>query len=249
MITLRDYQEECLDKLTESFNDHRKVLISIPTGGGKTVIFNTFALRNGYRTLVVAHRDELLEQAVEKYLMVGGEEEETGFIRNGEWRENRYTAASVQTLYRNLDRVDGSKWDLVVADETHRIMSPSYQAVFSRLLSTNPKLKVLGVTATPFRSDKKDLKSFFETLAYSIDVLELIKRGYLVPVRGKLVELPVDLSKLKTVRTETGERDYSLSSISKAFNKKEINELIVDRWIEEAENRKTISTLLLLTTL
>jgi superfamily II DNA or RNA helicase len=172
--------------------------------------------------------------------MIGGSKKETSFIRNGEWEEKSYTAASIQTLYRNLERVDGKKWDLVVCDETHHISAPTYQAVFSKLLSTNPDLKVLGVTATPFRSDRKNLKEFFDTLAYSIDILELIKLGYLVPVRGKLIPLPVDMSKLKTVKTETGERDYSLKSISKAFNRDDINKLIVDKWIEEAEGRKTI---------
>lgn len=239
-IPLRDYQKDCLDSLSKDQKDHDRLLVSIPTGGGKTIIFTTFSLNTGYRTLVIAHRDELLEQAVAKYRMVGGNVLDTGFIRSGEWREARFTVASIQTLYRNLSRIDGRKWDLVVVDECHHLPAPTYRAVMDRIVETNPDVKVLGFTATPFRADKQDLKEFFDKVSFSIDILELMARGYLVPLKGYLVPLPVDMSELKTVRTANGEADYSRSSIAKAFNTPEVNKAIVEKWKELASDRKTI---------
>ena len=239
-IELRPYQKECLDLIEKRFSEGKsKLLVSIPTGGGKTLIFNSYSIVKDLRTLVIAHRDELLEQAIDKYVMLGGKIGNVGVVKAGEWRENRYTVASIQTLYRNLERVDGRKYDLVVVDEVHHLPSPTYRAVYDKLFETNPELKLLGVTATPFRSDRKDLSELFDDLAYAIDILELIRLGYLVPVRGRLVRLPVSLDALKMTRKD-GEEDFSDRSISELFNKDYLNEEIVRKWKEYGEGRKTI---------
>ena len=239
-IDLRPYQKECLDLIERSFSEgKKKLLVSIPTGGGKTLIFNTYSIVKKLRTLVVVHRDELLEQAIDKYVMLGGKMGDVGIIKAKEWKENRYTVASIQTLYKNIKRVDGRKYDLVVVDEVHHIHAPTYRTVYDRLLETNPNLKLLGVTATPFRSDRKDLSELFDDLAYAIDILELIRLGYLVPVRGRLVKLPISLDSLKTIR-RNGEEDFSDKSISELFNHDRINEEIVRKWKEYGEGRKTI---------
>jgi len=240
-IPLRDYQLEALDSIEDRFSAGRKkLLVSVPTGGGKTVIFSTYSLSKELRTLVIAHRDELLEQAAEKFVMVGGSWEQVGFVRRGEWRISPYTCGSIQTLYSNRGKLNGRDFDLVVVDESHHVRAPTYEAVLSKLLETNPDLKVLGVTATPFRSDDKSLSDFFEEMAYSIDVISLIEKGYLVPVKGYLVSLPVDDSKLRLSRNADGELDYTAKSVSEVFNTPEVNSLIVKKWKELAGGRKTI---------
>jgi superfamily II DNA or RNA helicase len=241
-LDLRDYQIECLNAVDEAFRRSNSVLISIATGGGKTVIFNTYAVNKKYRTLVIAHRDELLEQAVEKLRLVEFSKSRipAGFIRSGEWNIAPYTVASIQSLYKNLDRLDGKDFDLVVWDETHHIASPTYRETFQRLISTNPKIKMLGVTATPFRTDGQSLKEFFSECAYSIDTLELIRRGYLVPLKGRIISLPVNLDAVKVFRTADGIKDFSLSQLDSVFNNDEVNSLIVKKWLEYGENRKTI---------
>ena len=233
---LRDYQLEALKRVEEKFaQGYRSVLLSMPTGAGKTVVFNTLILKRGFRALVVAHREELLSQAVDKYLMCGGSPSDVGIIKAGEWKENRYTVASIQTLYRNLDRLSARDYDLVVIDEVHHSPAPTYRAVIDRLRETNPEIRLLGVTATPFRADEGDLFSLFEVLAYAVDILDLIGSGYLVPVRGRVVRLPVDVSDLRV----SGE-DYHVKRIAELFDRGDLNDLVVEEWIRLSGGRKTV---------
>jgi len=240
-ITLRKYQIECLNALHTYFDHNNVGLVSLPTGAGKTIIFNSFILSNDYKALVIAHRDELLQQAIEKYILIGGKVEDTGIIANGIWNENKYTVASIQTLARNIDKIDGSNYDIVIVDEAHHTMAPSYVKVITRILERNPRIKILGVTATPFRSDNQSLKSFYKDLIYKIDYDELMVLGYLVPVKGYLVELPVHMDgQLKLATNEDGEKDFTDKSITEIFNKDDLNTLIVKRWIDLARGKKTI---------
>ena len=190
---------------------------------------------------MIAHRDELLTQAIEKFVLMGGNIEDTGIISNGVWQENKYTVASIQTLTRNLDKINGKRYDFVIVDEAHHTAAPTYMKVLNKLLSTNKKLKVLGVTATPFRTDRMSLKDFYKDLIYKIDYDELMIMGYLVPLKGYLIELPVEIDNaFKLARNEDGENDYTNKSISEVFNKDELNDLIVKRWIDLAKGKKTL---------
>ena len=83
-IQLRNYQIKCLNAIDNGLKKYNSVMAQLPTGGGKTVIFNTFALKNTGRTLVIVHRNELLSQTVEKYKQVGGNEEDAKFIKAGD---------------------------------------------------------------------------------------------------------------------------------------------------------------------
>jgi len=239
-LKLRPYQLDALEALKKDFfeENYQRLLLVIPTGGGKTIVFNSFALENSLKTLVIAHREELLQQAIEKYLLIGGKEEDTGLIKKGNWEEKPYTAGSIQTLVRNLERLNGKKWDLVVVDEAHHTMADTYQAVLNRLLETNPDLKILGVTATPFRSDDRKLKDFYQKISYAVDIVDLIKWGYLVPFAGKRIYLEeIDLDKVSL----TKEGDFSLKSLSALYNNEKVIERIIDEWIEKTgAEKKTI---------
>lgn len=243
-VKLRPYQNDCLQRLDSfyAFNGKR-ALISVPTGGGKTLIFSSYASKKRLKTLVLAHREELLEQAVEKYKMIGGQGK-TGFVRaNGEWSiDSDFTAASIQTLYRARSSNDkryesllNAGYDFVVIDEAHHTMADTYYKVIKDLADTGAL--VLGVTATPFRSDDRHLLEFYEDLVYFIDIKELVRLGYLVPIKAKTVRLDVDMDGLKIDRKKG---DFTISSIASLFNEENINYHIFKEWKENAGDRKTI---------
>ena len=239
LIKLRPYQIEAIESIKRDFSKgHKKVLLVAPTGSGKTVIFNSLVKDLGVRTLVIAHRRELLYQSIDKYVLIGGKKEDCGVIEQGRFEIKPYTVASVQSLYSKLNILDGKNWDLVIVDEAHHTLAPTYLEVLKRLEKTNPEIKVLGATATPFRGDDKELLEYYEKISYSIDIYNLIKWGYLVPFRGKRVILEeIDLDKVSL----TKEGDLSLKGLSKLFENEKTIEKVVEKWLEETGGeRKTI---------
>jgi superfamily II DNA or RNA helicase len=252
MLELRDYQKDCFVELEKHFiAKNKKVgLVVIPTGGGKTIVFNSFIHKYFKNSLIVAHRDELLSQSIDKYRLVSDEDEEvniailSGKAENGKnlfsSSGKNYTVASIQYLNLRTYELDGKNYDFVVIDEAHHAAADSYKSVIKKLIGTNKNIKILGVTATPFRSDKQDLKEIFGDIVYKIGYKELIAKGYLSPLKTYLVPLNVDLDKLKTCVITDGERDFTNKSISAAFNTPEINKTIVKRWQELACDKKTI---------
>jgi len=221
-MSLRDYQSECVESTIEKFNEgKRKLLAVLPTGGGKTIIFSHLAKKNldgcfwgkpadshfkipqPGRTLILAHREELIDQAIEKLW------NSTGIEAGREKAEDKaelsapVVVASIQTLIREKRR---SRWpadhfSLIVVDEAHHVLADSYQNVLGYF---DPFARILGVTATPDRGDRRNLGKYFEDKAYEITLLELINRGYLSRIKIKTIPISIDLT---GVRTEKGDYD------------------------------------------
>jgi len=239
----RKYQVDCSETLDRFYLNYQRGLISIPTGGGKTIIFTKYA--RGKKTVVISHTDELVGQAVEKASFVFGSNTECGFIQRDLWDyKKNFVSASIQTLNANIgtekfeDFINGDI-ELIIIDEAHHTSASTYQAVLAAMLAANPNAKVLGVTATPFRMDDKDLADFFEDLVYFIDIKELIRLGYLVPVDARIISLDVDLDTIRMTRGDA-ESDFNLNKLSAMLNQPSVTELIVEKWMSLARNRKTI---------
>ena len=191
-MQLRPYQEKCIGQVFQSWNQYRKTLIVLPTGGGKTIIFANIASKATGRTLIIAHREELLQQAIDKI------KTSTGLVADLERAEStssintKIVVGSIQTLIRRLDRFTMDDFQNVIVDESHHVAADSYQTVLGHFARS----RILGVTATPDRSDKKQLGSFFETVAYEVTLMELIKDGYLSPIKVRVCDVSIDLSKV-----------------------------------------------------
>lgn len=133
-IALRDYQQEAIAALGAAYaSGTRRTLVGLPTGCGKTVVFGTLASRahakSGWRVLVLAHRDELIEQAVDKLHMIRPDlAMYTGVVKaqRNEW-DRDVVVASVQSLHaRRLAQIPRDRFDLVVVDEAHHSAADSY---------------------------------------------------------------------------------------------------------------------------
>lgn len=207
-MELRPYQRDACNAIVKelSKDDIRSTLIVLPTGCGKTVVFcgvaryfafSTAGGRHPCRVLVMAHQNLLLKQAAEKFngiLDIEVNVEKGKKTCKGSSKP--ITVATVQTMGRRLDRFDPDYFGLIIVDESHHVMSSTYQNVLQHF----SKAKVLGVTATPDRSDGKKLNRFFQSVAFSYTIKQAQEDGYLAPVKIKRAALKIDLNKVKKVR-------------------------------------------------
>lgn len=215
-VTLRPYQQEARQAIEREWDEgRRKTLLVLPTGTGKTVVFSMVAkdqVDAGGRALILAHRGELLDQAADKLLAatgLGSSVEKAESTSIGEWF--RVTVGSVQTLMREkrLKQFPHDWFDQIIIDEAHHVLSSSYQTV----LDWFPNAKVLGVTATPDRGDRRELGQFFDSLAYEYTLPRAIKDGYLCPIKAQTVPLTLDLT---GVGMSAG--DYKASDVGTALD-------------------------------
>lgn len=243
-MELRKYQNESVEAVFNEWNEgNRRTLLTLPTGCGKTVVFAKIAeecVRRGDRVLVMAHRGELLDQAADKIAMVTGlkcsvEKAEQKSINS--WY--RITIGSVQTLMREkrLSMFSPDHFGTIIIDEAHHAISDSYQKV----LGYFDNAQVLGVTATADRGDKKNLGSYFDSLAYEYTLPRAVKEGYLCPMKAVTIPLKIDMT---NVGTQAG--DFKSRDIGTALDP--FLEQIAEAMKEYCSDRKTIVFLPLVAT-
>lgn len=242
---LRPYQTQSIQAIEDEWKKgRRKTLLVLPTGCGKTIVFSEVAKRRvdaGERVLILAHRGELLEQAADKLAR------STGLACAVEKAENTsvgrfesVVVGSVQTLMRQsrLDALGQNRFSTIIVDEAHHALSDSYRAVLDYFSDA----KVLGVTATPDRGDRKDLGELFDSLAYEYSLPQAIKDGYLCPIEAQTIPLALDLSH---VGVQAG--DFKSADLGDALEP--YLEQIAQEMIEaECMKRKTVVFLPLIAT-
>ena len=192
-MQLRPYQEQCIGQVFEAWIDYRKVLAVLPTGGGKTIIFANIARRADGRTLILAHREELLTQAIDKIKIATGLDASLERAESNSDASSKIVVGSIQTMMRRLDKFQPNAFNNVIVDEAHHVSADSYMSVLGHF----PEANILGVTATPDRSDKKQLGNYFETIAYELTLLDLIKGGYLSPIKVRVCDVSIDMTRVK----------------------------------------------------
>lgn len=181
-VNLRHYQQQAVDQIRQAYRaKHRSVLFVLPTGGGKTVVFSHIAEQaaaRGNRICVLVHRQELLRQASASLSALG--------VRHGLIAANRpmdlsqpVQVASVQTLARRLHKLPAGLFQLLVIDEAHH----SNAGTWAKVLQHFGSARVLGVTATPCRSDGRGLNEWYSHLVLGPTPAELTEQGFLAAAR------------------------------------------------------------------
>lgn len=244
-MILRDYQSKGSGLILEAFKESQSTLLVLPTGGGKTVIFADVIRRmHPQRAIVVAHREELIFQAREKIEAITGLACE---IEMGQLVacSNKNTLpdviiATVQTQIagngtKRMHRFDPMDFGLLIIDEAHHAVSPSYIQVIDHY-KQNPNLKILGVTATPDRADEKALGKVFESVAFDYEIIDAINDGWLVPITQRMVT--VDSLDYSEVRTTAG--DLNLGDLDRVMTSEDNLQGVSGASIEIIGSRRTI---------
>jgi superfamily II DNA or RNA helicase len=190
---LRFYQRDIAFAVLKAFETHRSTLVVAATGMGKTQIFASLAGVWTGRVLVLAHRDELVDQARRRIEQMTGEwvQVEQGLMRAE--LTTRLVVASVDTMrqQKRLERFARDHFSLIIVDEAHHYAGNTYV----RPLEYFESAKILGVTATPNRADERALGMTFDSVAYRLDISDGIELGYLVPIVGRQITLDeIDIS-------------------------------------------------------
>jgi DNA repair protein RadD len=196
--SLRPYQRQAVSHVVEHFRaSDEPAVVVLPTGSGKSLVIADLARLARGRVLVLAHVRELVEQNHAKYQAYGLEADifSAGLGRKEAARQVVF--GSVQSVVRNLASFDDGGFTLLVIDECHRVSpdeNASYRQVIDHLRRANPRLKILGLTATPFRLGqgfiyhrhyhgmvRGEEDSFFKACVFEQPLRLMVKQGYLAP--------------------------------------------------------------------
>ena len=232
-LSLRPYQQQGLDDVRVEYSRGKRApLYVLSTGGGKTVTYAAIAegaAARGKRVLILEHRKELIRQASlalggigVRHRVVAPAARITG-IRRAHTEKLGFpmldasatvVVASVQTLGRRMDWLAEFDPDLIVVDEAHHAVAGTWK----RIIEACPRARLLGVTATPCRTNGQGLGDVFDCMVLGPSMKELIADGYLV--RPRVVAPPVraDFSKLR----KSANGDWDPDSVAEAMASREI---------------------------
>jgi superfamily II DNA or RNA helicase len=235
--TLRPYQLEAIAAVESA--GAGPLLVCLPTGAGKTVVFVELIRRCGGRALVVAQRDEQLGQAEHKLIAAGVPTTSIGRVQAGRDEcEAAVVLGSAQTLARHSRRarlLDAQRVagpiSIVIIDEAHHAPAKSYRALLDDLAG-GPL--VVGLTATP---NREGMASIFGEPIYSRTLLDMIEAGWLCELRGRrIARLLIDWT---TIRWSHG--DFVESDLADALTLARAPEAVAAAWLEHAEGRPTLA--------
>ncbi|HEY5958326.1 MAG TPA: DEAD/DEAH box helicase [Polyangiaceae bacterium] len=242
---LRPYQKAAVNAVVSRFktNGERKMLLYLPTGAGKTVIatFIIKALRGAAgpakKTLFVAHRQEILDQTA-RTLKCHLPELDVQ-IEQGDRKASvdaDITVASVQSLVKRKERYDPKTFGLVICDECHRALAPSWEEVIGYFFAeASEGSLLLGMTATPRRSDGKSASEVFGEPAFEISRTDLEDLGFLVPMHYFTVQSDLALDRVKL-----SGGDFQVGALTQVMNAPQCRALAVKAWLEQGKGKKTI---------
>lgn len=234
-LPLREYQREAIDAINAS--PATRNLVALPTGTGKTVVFSHWLAEREGRSIVLLHRQELIDQTQAKMRAIAPHVQ-TGVVKA---ERDEVTAqvvlASVQTLARpnRLANVAAQGFQSVVVDEAHHATATTWMRSL-RELGSFSGVPTVGFTATPERGDGKGLGEVWERIVYQRGIREMIAQGYLVPIRGQQVGTDFDFSNVKVSRG-----DYTDSSLETEMERADVFPALAEGFCEYARDRKAVA--------
>ena len=231
-MLLRDYQIDTINKIHDKFCGYDRQYIEMPTGSGKTITFLSYAQKYHKKILIVLPSCQLLDQVYSSSLLFYHKSQ---ISRKG----NRFNEKIADIHISIINSISGDylefisqyKFDLIIIDEAHR----SHGNLYKQLLKRFPNTKVLGVTATPQRSDGLFLEEILHTCSVKISIEELINSKFLCDIEGFRINSNVDIGEN---RIQNG--DFNLKELYKKLSTESRNNLILSLCKNDMKNRKTL---------
>ena len=231
-IELRDYQQEATENLQKMREDGKTIaLLYNATGVGKTITAATDAKAVGGRTLFLVNALKLASQAKETFAKVWPEATLGEYTGSQKDMTQTVIFATVQSISKDLEKFSPTDFDSLIVDECHHAAANTYQKIFTYF---HPKF-ILGLTATPERSDGEDMLELFQNVAHKMDLKTAVERGVLVPIRCIRVKTNIDLTDVRINGIKYNSQDLE----SKLFIP-ERNQLIVDTYLKYVNGKKTV---------
>ena len=233
-MKLREYQQADYDALRRSASmGHKRTIYVAPTGSGKTVVGSNIiksATDKGFSSWFIVHRRELAEQAHEKLLNHGVD---NNIFMSG-FRPNLFAPVQVISIATFVARLEANQIpkntpSMIMVDECHRTMAASYL----KLLTMYPEAYTVGLTATPCRSDGCGLGNYYTNMVFAPTIPELIKMGHLVQPKHYSGTV-ADLTRMR------GGNDFVMAELEERQNQPQLVGDVVENWLRLAKGRKTI---------
>ncbi|MFF9200813.1 DEAD/DEAH box helicase family protein [Streptomyces sp. NPDC014986] len=238
---LRSYQAVAVDSMMgELINGSRSALVVLATGLGKTFVaaefYRRFTLRRpGVKTLVLAHRNELVYQLERSFWPMLPTSRATG-VWNGNERPTSSVLADLDIVFACVDSVASAlssggtlnDYGLVIVDECHHLGTSMYNTVLEELSAGNGGAFLVGMTATPWRPDGKTLHQWFDFPVADVDMVRGLQEGYLAHVDYRMYTDNIDWDSLAS----------GVSRTAPVLTPRGINRtLFIDEWDDAVAER------------
>lgn len=240
-ISLRDYQKATVERMVDLYeqNPQGRGKFVWATGTGKTVGFSAIAheirQKTGTNVLIIAHRDELLSQAAQKYRYIDPDAH-IGKVGGGsqEWG-HPVTVASIQTISRpqHLKNLKQFGFGLVIVDECHHCLETNE---YGKVLRELPDAFKIGCTATDDRMDGKSNDNLFGESINTVSILNAIEQGFLTTIKAFAIKTGTQLDGM-----HTKDGDYQVKELAERIDTPKRNQKIVEGYIQHGDNRQAMA--------
>lgn len=231
-LELKEHQKTALATLEKMRSNHETIaLLHHATGTGKTVTAVSDAKKVGLRTLFLAHTHELVTQAAKTFKDIWTDASVGLFVENHKDTDAYVICGSIQSVALNLDRFKEDEFGYLIIDESHHATAETYQ----RVLAYFCPFFTLGLTATPERTDDKDILDIFKNTAHKLDIQTAVEIGELVPIRCIRIHTNIDLTSVRI-----NSMLYKSHELESKVFVPERNALIVNTYLEFASGKKTV---------
>lgn len=209
----------------------KKGVAVLPTGTGKTILSIQDSLKFKGNILFCVHNIEILNQTIKAFKPFYKDMDYGVFNGIKKDSNHRLVFATAQTLGKHLSKFDRKHFDYIIIDEVHHYQAKTYKTIIEYF---TPKF-LLGLTATPYRTDNKDVFDLCGEPVYIMNISKAIKLGLLCKLKYWFVDNNLDFSKVEWKGNKYNEKD-----LNREFCIEEYDRAIYSEWVTKAKDRKTI---------